>query len=67
VPRYWDEVDLLTSPQRPRDVWYLDFTYRPYRDDSMARLASLYREVGVTRASARGHVVVAHHLELRAP
>jgi hypothetical protein len=67
VPRYWDEVDLLTSPQRPRDVWYLDFTYRPYRDDSMARLASLYREVGVTRASARGHVLVAHHLELRAP
>jgi len=64
VPRYWDEVDLLASPQRPRDVWYLDFTYRPDHDDSMARLKLLYREVGVTRAEARGHVVVAHHLQL---
>jgi len=30
----------------------------------MARLKLLYREVGVTRAEARGHVVVAHHLQL---
>ena len=67
VPRYWDDVDLLASPQRPRDVWYLDFTYRPDHDNSMASLKSLYREIGVTRAIARGHLLVAHHLQLIAP
>jgi hypothetical protein len=67
VPRYWDDVDLLASPRRPHDVWYLDFTCRPDRDTSMASLKSLYREAGVTRASAGGHVIVAHHLELIAP
>ena len=67
VPRYWDDVDLLASPQRPRDVWYLDFTYRPDHDKSMASLKSLYREVGVMQALARGHVLVAHHLQLIAP
>ncbi|MFI5233707.1 MAG: hypothetical protein ACHQSE_14495, partial [Gemmatimonadales bacterium] len=67
VPRYWDDVDLLASPQRPRDVWYLDFTYRPDHDNSMASLKSLYREVGATRAVARGHVLVAHHLQRIAP
>lgn len=67
VPRYWDDVDLLASPQRPRDVWYLDFTYRPDHDNSMASLKSLYREIGVTRATARGHLLVAHHLQLIAP
>ena len=41
--------------------------YRPYRDASLASLMPLYREVGVTRAIARGHVLVAHHLELIAP
>ena len=29
--------------------------------------AEFYREVGVTRSLARGHLLVAHHLELRAP
>jgi hypothetical protein len=67
VPRYWDDVDLLASPRRPRDVWFLDFTYRPDRDASMASLTSLYREVGTTRATADGHVLVAHHLQLIAP
>ncbi|MFI5245992.1 MAG: hypothetical protein ACHQQR_12245, partial [Gemmatimonadales bacterium] len=67
VPRYWDDVDLLASPQRPRDVWYLEFSYRPDHDASLASLKPLYREVGVTRSIARGHLLVAHHLELIAP
>lgn len=67
VPRYWDDFDLLASPQRPRDVWFLDFSYRPDHDNSLKSLMSLYRETGVTRAIADGHVLVAHHLELIAP
>jgi hypothetical protein len=67
VPRYWDEIDLNAVPQRPRDVWFLEFTYRPYRDGSLATLRTRYREVGVVRAIARGHVLVAHHLELIKP
>jgi hypothetical protein len=67
VPRYWDEVDLLASPRRPHDVWFLDFSYRPDNDHALASLKPLYREVSVTRALARGHLLVAHHLELIAP
>ena len=67
VPRYWDDTDLRAVPTRPRDVWFLEFTYRPYRDASLKSLMSFYREVGVARAIARGHVLVAHHLELIAP
>lgn len=67
VPRYWDDLELLASPRRPHDVWFLDFSYRPDRDSSLASLRALYREVGVTRTIARGHLLVAHHLELIAP
>ena len=67
VPRYWDDVDLLASPQRPHDVWFLEFSYRPDNDTSLMSLKPLYREVGVTRSIARGHLLVAHHLELIAP
>jgi len=67
VPRYWDDVDLLASPQRPHDVWFLVFTNFPSRDSSLASLKPLYREIGVTRSIARGHLLVAHHLELIAP
>jgi hypothetical protein len=67
VPRYWDDVDLLASPQRPHDVWFLEFTYRPDHDTSLESLKPLYREIGVTRSIARGHLLVAHHLELIAP
>jgi len=67
VPRYWDDVDLLASPTRPRDVWFLVFSYFPDHDSTLASLRPLYREVGVTRAIARGHVLVAHHLELISP
>ncbi len=67
VPRYWDDLGLLASPQRPREVWFLEFSYRPDHDNSLASLKSLYREVGVTRSIARGHLLVAHHLELIDP
>ena len=59
--------DLLASPQRPHDVWFLSFSNFQDRDSSLASLRPLYREVGVERAIARGHVLVAHHLELIAP
>jgi hypothetical protein len=67
VPRYWDDVDLIQSPQRPRDVWFLVFSYFPDDDSSLASLKTLYREIGVTRTVAHGHLLVAHHLELIAP
>jgi hypothetical protein len=67
VPQYWDDLALIASPKRPRDVWFLDFSNRPDRDSSLASLNSLYREIGVTRAIADGHLLVAHHLELIAP
>jgi hypothetical protein len=67
VPRYWDDVDLLASPKRPRDVWFLEFSYRPDNDPALASLKPLYRETGITRTFARGHLLVAHHLELITP
>ena len=67
VPRYWDDGELLASPQRPRDVWFLEFSFRPDRDSALATLKPLYREVAVTRTLARGHLLVAHHLELISP
>ncbi len=67
VPRYTDDLELLASPQRPRDVWFLDFSFRPDHDDALATLKPLYREVEVMRTLARGHLLVAHHLELISP
>jgi hypothetical protein len=67
VPRYWDDVDLIQSPKRPRDVWFLVFSYFPDDDASLASLKPLYREIAVTRTFAHGHLLVAHHLELIAP
>lgn len=67
VPQYWDDLALIASPKRPREVWFLDFSNRPDHDNSLASLKSLYRETSVTRAIADGHLLVAHHLELIAP
>lgn len=64
VPRYLTEVDLLASPDRPRDVWFLDFSFRPDHDGALVSLKPVYREVGTMRASAHGHVLLAHHLQL---
>jgi hypothetical protein len=67
VPRYWDDLDLLAAPTRPRDVWFLVFSYFPDHDTSLESLKALYREIGVMRTLADGHLVVAHHLQLIAP
>jgi hypothetical protein len=69
APRYWDEASLLAAPLslRPREVWFLDFSYRPDADSSRQALAGLYRESAVVRATARGHTIVAHLLDARAP
>jgi hypothetical protein len=67
VPRYWDDLDLLAAPTRPRDVWFLVFTYFPDHDKSLESLETLYREISVTRTLTDGHLVVAHHLQLIAP
>ena len=67
VPRYSDDVDVLASPKHPRDVWFLEFSNAPDHDSSLASLGRLYREVGVARSIARGHLLIAHHLELIAP
>ncbi|MGH7655731.1 MAG: hypothetical protein ACREN6_13815 [Gemmatimonadaceae bacterium] len=67
VPRYMDEVDVATASPRPHDVWFLDFSYRPYKDRSLAGLARLYRDIGVVNATADGHTLVAHHLQLISP
>jgi hypothetical protein len=67
VPRYADEVDLAAMPKRPREVWFLEFSYRPYNDRTLTDLARLYRDAGVVRATADGHVLEAHRLELISP
>jgi hypothetical protein len=67
VPRYWDDIDLLASPARPRDVWFLVFSYGPDHDPALASLKTLYREIAISRTVAHGHVLVAHHLELKSP
>ncbi|HEV8410691.1 MAG TPA: hypothetical protein VGQ30_09290 [Gemmatimonadaceae bacterium] len=67
VPRYWDDVDLLASPKRPREVWFLVFTYFPDHDTTLASLKTLYKETGLTRTMSRGHLILAHHLELISP
>jgi hypothetical protein len=69
TPRYWDEASLLAAPAaaRPREVWFLDFSYRPDADSSLRSLAGLYRESAMVRATARGHTIVAHHLEAKTP
>ena len=69
LPRYWDEESLLAAEPsaRPHDVWFLAFSYREDADSSLRTLGRLYHELPVMRASASGHTIVAHHLELRAP
>ena len=64
IPRYWDDQSLRTAPEsaRPRELWYLDFSYRPDADTSLRTLAGIYRETAVVRASVGGHTIVAHRL-----
>ncbi|HLA89441.1 MAG TPA: hypothetical protein VJL28_03285 [Gemmatimonadaceae bacterium] len=65
VPRYADEVDLAAMPNRPRDVWFLEFSNHADTDRALASLGALYRETAIVRVHARGHVLRAHHLVRR--
>ena len=65
VPRYYDEVDLAAMPNRPADVWYLDFSNHADNDTALQQLARLYREDAIVRVRARGHILKAHHLVRR--
>lgn len=65
VPRYSDEVDLAAMPNRPREVWFLEFSNRVETDRALASLGALYRETAIVRVRARGHVLKAHHLVRR--
>ncbi len=67
IPRYWDDVNLLESPARPSQLYFVDFSFGPDSDSSLASLAGLYREKAIIRISTRGHTLVAHELELRTP
>jgi hypothetical protein len=52
----------------PRELWFLEFSNHPDRDGTLENLTrAAWREAGAERASARGHVLVAHHLVRREP
>ena len=67
VPRYTDEIDLQASPNRPADVVFLEFSNHEYGDHALESLTRrYYREAGIARIHLNGHLLVAHHLVLRA-
>ena len=65
VPRYSDEVDLAVNPQKPHDVWFLEFSNQAEKEDALASLDAFYRDTAIVRVRARGHVLKAHHLVRR--
>ncbi|MFI5309850.1 MAG: hypothetical protein ACHQQ3_01345 [Gemmatimonadales bacterium] len=69
TPRYRDDEGLraAATTARPHELWFLEFSYRPDADTSLRSLAGNYRETAVMRATAGGHVVVAHRFEMRTP
>jgi len=67
VPRYADEIDLQVNPNRPTDVVFLEFSNHQYGDHALESLTRrYYREAGIARIHLNGHLLVAHHLVLRA-
>ncbi len=65
IPRYSDEVDLAVNPDRPREVWFLEFSNKVDGSDPLAVLAPYYREDRIVSVHARGQVVKARHLVRR--
>jgi hypothetical protein len=65
IPRYSDEVDLAANPDRPRDVWFLEFSNKVDGSDPLAALAAYYRQDRILSVHARGQVVRARHLVRR--
>lgn len=66
VPTYADEMDVAAmGPARTPDVWFLEFSNHADQDTSLEGLERTYREVGIVRVHARGHVLKVHHLVRR--
>ena len=66
VPTYADEMDVAAmGPARAPEVWFLEFSNHADQDSSLEGLARTYREVGIVRVHARGHVLKVHHLVRR--
>ena len=65
VPRYADEIELAANPDRPPDLWFLEFSNQLESDRALESMGALYTEVAILRVRARGHLLKAHHLILR--
>jgi len=65
VPRYTDEIDLATMPDKPKDVYFLEFSNHPDRDHALKTLEPLYRVDAISRIHFGGHVLVVRHLVRR--
>jgi hypothetical protein len=64
-PRYGDEAS-ISRMGNPRELWFLEFSNHPVHDATLENLTrTAWREAGAERGSARGHVLVAHHLVRR--
>ena len=64
-PRYGDEAS-ISRMGNPRELWFLEFSNHPVHDVTLENLTrTAWREAGAERGSARGHVLVAHHLVRR--
>jgi hypothetical protein len=65
VPRYADEAD-IGAMGNPHDVWFLDFSNRPDHDTTLGNLLRThYRDADTVQVTARGQLLVAHHLVRR--
>jgi hypothetical protein len=65
VPRYADEAD-IGAMGNPHDVWFLDFSNRPDHDTTLGNLLrTYYRDADTVQVTARGQLLVAHHLVRR--
>jgi hypothetical protein len=65
LPRYGDEASIGRMKDL-RELWFLEFSNHPDRDATLGNLTrTAWREAGAERGSARGHVLVAHHLVRR--
>ncbi|MBI3504330.1 MAG: hypothetical protein HY059_05770 [Proteobacteria bacterium] len=67
VPRYWDEMDLVSVPSPPREVWWLEFPYAPDPASALAGLSKLYRVTSVMHTTYHGFTLVARRLERITP
>ncbi len=65
VPRYADEAD-IGAMGNPHDVWFLNFSNHPENDTALENLLrTVYRDADTVQVTARGQLLVAHHLVRR--